>query len=537
MKHDSKELKILPIHRMVFDPAIHLENELGEIHEDNSDLDALLDDSFDKGAGKDRFVDFMFDEKFFGPIEKGVGLPSQAQKWSWLKEQLSSSDFHDLIHSYYMRVREDEKISFYPLDDAMGQLKEVVIGYTNDYSMMGENQQRIDVFHSTYEEIIKNILDVTLGKEDVCFYTIVRHENSKKELENIFSRIEKEKGEKINYKIINKNNHATVWIQDEIIPIRMRQEKETKIILLGTKYSLTSRLISNMGQKAFEAKKILPDAWVGGNILFVGEYVLAGYKNLICKNNITGKEYDTDEFKDKVHELFGTEKEKIIIIGNKENYLDIPPSETENYAWLDEGHNYQPIYHLDLFMTFAGLSDDGKKYRLVVGEPIVNIERDDSFFLKKNGILDWTTNYLEKIVEELSENEDFEMIRIPMPLTWVDIVNNVGDLKRIWAFASYNNGLLQYLGQGNKSNSILLPRYGVVYSSEKVGYKNGRNEPYYGGDWSELLEIEQDVENKWRTLGFEPKFISNFLPYLIFRGALRCMTKVVGRTELNESYF
>ena len=150
----------------------------------------------------------------------------------------------------------------------------------------------------------------------------------------------------------------------------------------------------------------VPLIFQGGNILIEKSFLLVGMdtyfktESLLFESNHNWpisygkkdpskrKSIITDLFK----KIFGEEK-KVIYIGSEEK---VPLAESSNFItkegdtiiynsiFADKGE-FQPIFHLDMFITLAGYSDDRKDYHIVIGEPknatgIIDEKLNESFF-------------------------------------------------------------------------------------------------------------------------------------------------------------
>ncbi len=550
MKAPDRILKLLPKRLMALDRTDLFEDKeiKNKETEKHSDIDMFFAGSSAPEKRKKNFLDFTFHKNFKGALGKGMNSFNEESKLKWLEENFSKKEYRNLLHEYYLWENSKKKI--YPVDDAVGEIRDVVIGYTTHYVRDGEDDAMIKAFDEIYKEILEGIISLSEKQlPRMNFYTIVRDGDAKEQLENWFCEKRKNyceglecflKGKTFGYNILEKNSHDKLWIQDEIVPVVSWDEKKKNHILYSRPEISTSALICHSDDEKFDARYVLPETLVGGNILFVGPYLLVGYNSLYRPSE--NSFYTAEEFKQVLSDLFAVKKENIIIIGSEKEMIDVDNKGEESFSWFFEGNNHQPLYHLDLFITPAGINPDTGKFRLVIGEPVLDFELDSESKLVKSGYWDWIVTQMKKTVARLEEMKEFEIERIPMPLTYVDLINNVGALKRVWVFASYNNCIVQYIGNGNRNDFVLLPRYSGDFKDEKVEYmddegqsfKDPDGNKYKGGDWSDLEKYEKEVEEFWSSKGIKPLFISNFLPLLIFRGALRCMVKIIDRGTFVE---
>lgn len=204
----------------------------------------------------------------------------------------------------------------------------------------------------------------------------------------------------------------------------------------------------------------------------------------------------------------------------------------------------QPFYHLDLFISLAG------ERRLVVGEPVIGLPDEVLGYidLETLGLIHHQVHrmrhYINQAIEDLSSS-NFEIHRIPMPLTYYNYLDGKGNLKFAWFWAAYNNCLVEIDREGNKNVWIpsfsknIYPRSNpsIVFPSEwqkawKDYYKDemiSRNSLKYA-EWSELQPHQEQVEKTWKDLGFHVEFIQgNFNWYMQYSGSLKCFSNCIKR--------
>ena len=108
----------------------------------------------------------------------------------------------------------------------------------------------------------------------------------------------------------------------------------------------------------------------------------------------------------------------------------------------------QPLFHIDMFISFAGRADNGA-FRLLVGDPssAANILGTPIFPHAMQQIFDNIAQFLTA--------RNFEVIRNPLPLVYID-----DPIKRLrtWYFATSNNLLVQ--NDDGAGKAVWLPSYG-----------------------------------------------------------------------------
>lgn len=170
-----------------------------------------------------------------------------------------------------------------------------------------------------------------------------------------------------------------------------------------------------------------------------------------------------------------------------------------------EAGSWQPLFHIDMFITLAGRGDDGR-YRLVVADPF--LARDmlaaeaPSHPWPDHGNI--TASLLGKVASELKG--EFQVIHNPVPLVFTD---DAETRTRHWYFAAYNNALVElgvHLADGRIGNKIYLPSY--AHAEHKF-----------------LHSIDRRNREIWEELGFEVVLLGDYNLFASSLGAVHCITK------------
>lgn len=320
-----------------------------------------------------------------------------------------------------------------------------------------------------------------------------------------------------------KRDGLSIWIQDCFLALQNGDDAKPAIQLIeNQKKSRTNNDQANSLKKCLQEKyknglfQLLKCNlnFIGGNILFVGDYALVGIDNL--------RGTTRDFFANQFCQLTNIAPENIIWIEddpiiprpnlNKANAF-------EQFTWMDL-NSKQAIFHLDLFITPAGKDEFGR-HRLVISEPMCK-ER------QRLPILNYTQAQVEAIVRKLDEYPAFVIYRCPLPLTYADISKN-GKKTRKWFFASYNNAIVQW--EGHTENScVWIPTYGTSLPTEKA--KNHNNTLEFADHHTWLKEKDAEIKETWESMGFKVIELTNYLPLAIHRGSVHCITKTLYRNRI-----
>ncbi|MED0866381.1 agmatine deiminase family protein [Bacillus safensis] len=225
----------------------------------------------------------------------------------------------------------------------------------------------------------------------------------------------------------------------------------------------------------------------GGNILAGDNYIIIGKDYLHLNEKITGenKENITTELK----KIFGVEQ--IIWLG-LEKPIDFP---INVYQGL-----YQPLFHIDMYITLGGKLENGKELVFVADAKIAKeILEEEMPPTKISDAFDQTANWLN---EYSKDGLEFEVIRIPIDL-W-NVSENQG------TFLTYNNCLVEAF---EETKNVYLPSY----SSVAPGSINRR-------------KLDKEVAKIFSNNGFNVTLLEGAYEELCKGGgSLHCITKDLDR--------
>lgn len=425
-------------------------------------------------------------------------------------------------------------------------------------------------------------VDDSIGRIEQIAFSY--YSNGKKEMENSYNKIYTDliiKFAKV-FNQMDRIDAQSVLVKERLIFL---EDKNSSTVYDHADSIVSQTLVGKMmNQYEMEARIENIDLIIkGGNTLFVGDIALVGYdsvlesiffrKDLIEKRlkyyegmdkeesgklrELFDEEFKIyeDEFIDLFSEKTGVEKDKILFVGSREilaEGLKLPPkvfssySSSEKYSWTKYGrYSAQGIYHIDLFITPAGVDSVTGNSRLLVGDPVNTEENHIPSF-------NYTKEVIEKIVNQLTYQGGFSIYRNPLPLTFIDRYKKTDDGNvtpyRNWFLTSYNNCIVQFTKK-KKHRYVWMPIYGEDFSNEYLQVKKEIIKPADEckgdhkktiteipcGDWSNLKKYDDENERIWKSIGFNVEKLTNYLSFAEERGAVRCMSKVLYRTPYLET--
>ena len=253
----------------------------------------------------------------------------------------------------------------------------------------------------------------------------------------------------------------------------------------------------------------------GGNVLIGDDFVLIGVDYLfetldtfLRYHPVLGMPDDRGEAQDFIVDLFRQtfdREREIFFAGTR---LRVPQSKRREVRidgedWTEILHagtgHHQPIFHIDMFLSLTGRGESGR-YRLLVGSPAA-ADR----LLDRPSVAHGLNEIFDDVARQL-EAQGFEVIRNPLPLTFVD---DPDAKERFWYFATSNNCLVQI--DENEGNDVWLPTYGH-------------------GAWSDLAVTDEANRAIWEELGFAVHQLVDFNVFAQNLGSVHCIKKYLARS-------
>lgn len=281
----------------------------------------------------------------------------------------------------------------------------------------------------------------------------------------------------------------TIWAQDGYSCIK--KEDGTTVLLEPKDFTRSGdHFIAEQVEAATDIEtKTTKYHLEGGNILAGDKFILIGKDYLHLNQELTkeSKAKITKEFKD----LFGVDH--VIWLGF-DRKIKFPIDVFQG--------TYQPIFHIDMYITLAGKSDRGKE--LVFVADVREAKKILGHPAPPNAIVQAFDETADMLAQYNQGGLQFEVKRLPIDL-WD---NDIDDKKGV--FLSYNNCLIEVFD--NKKN-VYLPEY----SSVAPGSVNRR-------------KLDNAVKNIFEENGFNVTLLEGAYEELAKRGgSIHCITKALDR--------
>ncbi|TAI48986.1 hypothetical protein [Flagellimonas allohymeniacidonis] len=338
-----------------------------------------------------------------------------------------------------------------------------------------------------------------------------------------------------------------IWAEDAYVTGVSGENGKTYLLEPISFHRYGDAVIADYISKATELESFQTPAYFqGGNVLVGDDFYLIGldYAVKTAFGGIIDTNANEYNFIDKARVVF-----KTYLDGYKDlifPYHSLKPAPKKSYELVKIGEEYfleikgegfgtyQPIFHIDMFISLLGRNTLNNKYKLMVGDPSLAIDLINDQHILPNSSYALIGQFNQ--VAEFLESEGFEIYRNPMPYVYIDktgknaykkknISENLPNdeakkildqmailgLKQInvrkWYFATSNNNLTEITTEGNK---VFLPTYGH-------------------GVWKELKVIDEENEKLWKKHDFEVKFLDDFHSLASKSGAAHCISKYIER--------
>ncbi len=341
------------------------------------------------------------------------------------------------------------------------------------------------------------------------------------------------------------------WIQDPFLITQLKIKELSKFFLVqphlfhrGQDRHIAEDIDDNIcGLLRVDLRKT--DLYFeGGNILVGDDFILIGrdyvelskyYLKLKDHNRFSGEEQD-EEIRDRFRQKIDATRE-LIIIGNTEPF---DPGNDYEFNKIDDAKHFfyrgwgkwQPLVHLDLFITLLGRRYPNGPYRILVGD-LYNAsdhhseDFDQAYFQPLKDRLDEIAFHLKQLKSPDGKSR-FEVYRMPLPVTYI-LVQNIG-LKTTaykWYPLSYNNCLIE-------NDEVNVTAYYPTFNYEKKNKPTKINgiEGYI--DTTKLADFDDLVYKTWEALGVKPHPLKDYLGLMLMGGGVHCIVKYIEREDFND---
>ncbi|GJM33669.1 MAG: hypothetical protein DHS20C18_26700 [Saprospiraceae bacterium] len=476
-------------------------------------------------------------------------IPDKSTRYPKLKEfqKLLDADNGDLSYGLSCEVKPMNALYYDPqipqipemISDAHGKLRKILMTYP--YTGNDEFKYR-DIFTSFLKSLPKYTKVYLLGN-------IAQKKKEEKDSKKIWDKLFEELRairEKIKFKedrlvVINPQNIQgfSIWAQDPFIPVLDPEANDGHIYLIepikfkeaegtdgdrminGDSAIADCLAVANCFEGLCTNQSRVCLFFQGGNVLAGDDFLLVGQDDINKTKALFGTCFSADGIllpnhpdpinadDSGVHRAFQYvfgQKKMMIPIG-----FDYRLKFPKNKAFKDKFYckgEFQPFYHLDLFITPAGYLFDEPYYTLILAAPFnASAKGDpiaDEWLIRpmNHWLLD-IKMHLENI--RIDGKRKFIVRSMPMP-----VYPKKSGNKRSWIPLSYNNCLVEITKHSRK---VWVPQYADTEEE------------------SQLEEYDNLALQYWQNHGFTAIPVDGCFPLIRRGGSIRCITKCLHRSE------
>ncbi|MDO5970023.1 hypothetical protein Q4Q35_09395 [Flavivirga aquimarina] len=339
-------------------------------------------------------------------------------------------------------------------------------------------------------------------------FTMLCHSYQLEEVENWFDEIGIENSRfSLNISVFD----YSIWAQDAYVALK--DENNNTIICEGVLFpraddhSIADDISAQTSNSTYQSYLFFQ----GGNILEIGDYVFIGKDYII--ENLGRAHLETEK---KVLDAF-------------ENLLGKPVISVGRDELIEEGHRrylgggyFQPIFHIDMYITPTGKKNHLDKDIILVGSPklgrlaIGEVSKPNDFDI-----------YFDEVETQLSNY--FEVRRIPILPSYIHhlIRNDKGDIVREvkrYYYLSFNNAIVENY---EEESNVYLPSF----SQDVQWYLNNPDVIEYQGEINQRVSLDNAAKKVWEDLEFKVHQMDGLEDLAIGWGSVHCITKTLSRSS------
>jgi hypothetical protein len=295
--------------------------------------------------------------------------------------------------------------------------------------------------------------------------------------------------------------HFTIWAQDAYVAMRDRNGGIVLCEGVSFQRGEDSTVADDVAAQSDVTAMQSTLYFQGGNILGGSDVTLMGIDYLWRNSTRFGIETIADAVAH-FERLFGTP------------VLGLGGTRSATFELLEEGvlsgEGFQPIFHIDMYVTPTGVIGPSGKPIAFLGRPrkakevtghYSNVRRFDNRTYDR---------FFDETEEQLAER--FEVKTLPLWLTASDL--NDPELDKKFYNLTWNNALVEHTGTVKR---VLLPSY-----SEDAAQ--------FGVDRQVRRDLEQAAAGEWKAIGYDVTFMDGLEDLAYGDGSVHCMTKTLRRT-------
>lgn len=433
----------------------------------------------------------------YKPLRKSVHLTQVTdEEIRWKAQNRKRSAEYLLSRTYAPRTKPGSLSNATIVSDSVGRIANILLTVPAYYDQKNPTEI-IDPLDRSHFTTLLGHLSSAKRK-----YTVLCHAQQVQEVQDWFSRFDIPPE---NYALAISVFNYSIWAQDAYLALS--DTHGTSWLAEGICFTRDHDM-SVADDLSFQTDIRVHQSHLyfqGGNLLATRDYVLVGMDYI--RENEGRLHLETEE---RVTAAFGTLCSKpAIAVGRNDLIL------RRDRQYLGGGA-YQPVFHIDMYVTSTGIEGAAGKEVLFVGSPA--LARDILGEQKNSNDLDI---YFDEVADQLSGY--FDVRRMPLLPTQF---NSKDSLFPRHYYLSYNNALVEsYTKNGREIRNVILPSY----ASGVAEFKKQRYLTAYYGDEQRYATLDKGAKSVWEEFGFQVYPMDGLEDLAMSWGSVHCMVKVLLR--------
>jgi hypothetical protein len=195
--------------------------------------------------------------------------------------------------------------------------------------------------------------------------------------------------------------------------------------------------------------------------------------------------------------------------------LGLGGTRSATFELLEEGvlsgEGFQPIFHIDMYVTPTGVTGQSGKPIAFLGRPRKAKEVTGHYSNLRRFDNRTYDRFFDETEEQLAER--FEVKTLPL---WITSSNlNDPELDRKFYNLTWNNALVEHTATVRR---VLLPSY-------------SEDAKQFGVDRQVRRDLEQAARDEWKAIGYDVTFMDGLEDLAYGDGSVHCMTKTLRRVD------
>lgn len=406
------------------------------------------------------------------------------------------------LRSFNMRRYSDELLrSIGPkiVPAAHGRIEHLLI--TVPYSSNDLGQPTIS---SRHERHYRAFFSHFLGNREI---TVLCHPNHVAQIQTWFTS--SSGGDNVRF-VLSPRFSYSIWAQDAYVAIT--EQNGGDVLAEGVLFPRYDDMTIADDVSLQSPVSVLQSSlyFQGGNVLGGPTKTIIG-QDYIWKNQTRVTLETSQVVLDKFKSTFGTD---IIPIGG---------ARTGSYSWYESGvlsgYGYQPIFHLDMYITPTGVVGPSGKEIVLLGRPSKAHAITGRWVERSNPADTFDFSQYDDFFDETEAqlSNHFEVRHLPLQLTWGNL--QIPRLEKQYYILSFNNVVIENYtaADGSPVRNVIMTTY-------------AQDAAAFGMDPGIRRDLEDEAERIWKDLGFKVFRMDGMEDLAYGLGSIHCITKDLRRS-------